>query len=176
MTKLKIYEYPHPVLKEKAAEVAQIDEKIKQLLSDMLETMYAANGVGLAAPQVGISQRMVVIDVEQSEETGKGNPICMVNPKITWASEEMNIHCEGCLSVPKQSAEVERPASVKVKYTDENGDEQEVLAQGLFATAVQHELDHLDGILYIDHISRLKRNMLLKKLKKYREEQKEEEN
>jgi len=173
MSKLEIYEYPAPVLREKAQDVAKIDEKIKQLLSDMLETMYAANGVGLAAPQIGVSKRMVVIDVEQDEEAGKKNPICMVNPKITWASEEINVHCEGCLSVPKQSAEVERPASVKVKYTDENGNEHEVLAEGLFATAVQHELDHLDGVLYIDHISRLKRNMLLKKLKKYREENKE---
>lgn len=176
MSKLQIYEYPHPILREKATEVPAVDEEIKQLLSDMLETMYDANGVGLAAPQVGISKRMVVIDVEQDEETGKGNPICMVNPKITWASEEINIHCEGCLSVPKQSAEVERPASVKVKYTDEKGEEHEVLAEGLFATAVQHELDHLDGVLYIDHISRLKRNILLKKLKKYRDESKEEEN
>ena len=173
MAKLKIYEYPNPILREKAKEVPIVDDKIRQLLTDMLETMYEASGAGLAAPQVGISKRMVVIDVEQDEETGKGNPICMVNPKITWASEEMNIHCEGCLSVPKQSAEVERPASVKIKYLDENGSEHEVLAEGLFATAVQHELDHLDGILYIDHISRLKRNMLLKKLKKYREENKE---
>ena len=174
MSKLKIYEYPHPVLREKAKEVPLVDEKIKKLLSDMLETMYDANGVGLAAPQVGVSLRMVVIDVEKDEETGKGNPIYMVNPKITWKSEEINIHCEGCLSVPKQSAEVERPASVKVEYLNENGEKQEFVAEGLLATAVQHELDHLDGVLYIDHISRLKRNMLLKKLKKYREDNKEE--
>jgi len=130
----------------------------------------------LAAPQVGISKRMVVIDVEQDKENEDktGNPIFMVNPEIIWHSEEISVYAEGCLSVPGQSAEVERPSSVKVKYLDKSGAEQIIPAEGLLATAVQHELDHLDGILYIDHLSRLKRNMLLKKLKKSREEKQEE--
>lgn len=176
MSVLKICEYPDPILKEKAQKVTKIDDNIKGLLDDMLETMYAAQGVGLAAPQIGILQRLVVIDVEQDKENSKGNPVYMINPEITWRSEEISVCAEGCLSVPQQRADVERPASVKLKYTDKDGTEHEILAEGFFATAVQHELDHLDGILYIDHISRLKRNMLLKKLKKYREEQKEEEN
>ena len=170
MSVLQIYEYPHPVLKEKAQKVAKVDEAIQNLLSDMLETMYAAGGVGIAAPQVGISKRIVVIDVEQDEDKQNGNPIFMVNPEIIWRSEETGCREEGCLSVPGQRAEVERNTSVKVKYLDFDGKEQSFSAEGLLAIAVQHELDHLDGILYIDHISRLKRNMLLKKLKKMREE------
>ena len=174
MSLLKVYEYPHPVLKEISKKVENLDEKIKQTLRDMLETMYAVKGVGLAAPQVGLSLRMVVIDVEQSEENPQGHPYFMVNPEITWKSEDFSVCEEGCLSIPGQRAEVERPASVKVKFTDIDGKEQEISAEGLLATAVQHELDHLDGILYIDHISRLKRNMLLKKLKKQREEEKKD--
>ena len=168
MTVLKLYEYPHPILKKKALPVTSFDSSLKKLLDDMLETMYVCKGCGLAAPQVGISQRIVVIDI--SHENEKPAPLYMVNPEIIWRSTEKEICEEGCLSVPGQRAEVERPAAVKVRYTDYNGKLQELLAEEFLAVAVQHEIDHLDGILYIDHISRLKKQMLLKKLNKYRKE------
>lgn len=170
MAVLKLYEYPHPVLKQKALKVEKVDDSMRSFLDDMLETMYADAGVGLAAPQVGVLQRVVVIDVAREDE--EPHPIYMVNPEIVWKSDEKVCGEEGCLSVPEQRAEVERYASVKVKYLDYNGLEQELLAEGFLAIAVQHELDHLDGVLYIDRISRLKRQMLLKKLQKMREENK----
>ncbi len=173
MSVLKLCEYPDPILKEKSQEVLSVNDEIKRILQDMLETMYSAGGVGIAAPQVGILKRLVVIDVEQKDEDTRGNPIFMVNPQIVWKSEETNICEEGCLSVPQQRAEVERAASVRAVYTDFNGKSCEISAEGLLAKAIQHELDHLDGILYIDRISRLKRNMLLKKLQKMRAEKKE---
>lgn len=170
MTILKLYTYPAPVLKKKAEKVKKVDAEIRQLLDDMLETMYEDAGVGLAAPQVGISKRMVVIDVDQEgdEETGvtKGTPLYLINPEIVWRSDEMVCGEEGCLSVPKQRAEVERHKQVRVRYTDYNGQEQEILGDGLLSVCLQHELDHLDGILYIDRISRLKRQMIIKKLQK----------
>ena len=157
-------------MKKKAQKVDKVDDEIRQLLDDMLETMYADAGVGLAAPQVGVSKRIVVIDVEQDgdEESGliKGNPLFLVNPEIVWRSDEMVCGEEGCLSVPKQRADVERHAQVRVHYTDYNGQEQEILGDGLLSVCLQHELDHLDGILYIDRISRLKRQMIIKKLLK----------
>ena len=168
MAKLKVYEYPHPILRKQAAKVEGVDNEIRKLLDDMLETMYVEEGVGLAAPQVGVSKRMLVIDYERDEENA-GKPIYMINPEIIWTSEEKNCGEEGCLSVPNVRAEVERFAKVKVRYLDYHGKEQEVLAEGFFAVVVQHEMDHLDGILYIDHLSRLKRNMLIKKLEKNRE-------
>ena len=168
MTKLKLYEYPHPILKKKAEKVAAVDDDLRRLLDDMLETMYADNGCGLAAPQIGVSQRIVVIDIAGEGE--EPTPMYMVNPEIVWASEEKEICEEGCLSVPGQRAEVERPASVRIKYLDYNGEPQEILAEDFLAVAAQHEIDHLDGILYIDRISRLKRQMLLKKLEKARKE------
>lgn len=168
MTKLKLYEYPHPILKQKAEKVAAVDDEIRKLLDDMLETMYASNGCGLAAPQVGVSKRIVVIDIAQEDEEPK--PWYMVNPEIVWQSEEKEISEEGCLSVPGQRAEVERPAAVKIKYLDYEGKEQELSADDFLAVAAQHEIDHLDGVLYIDKLSRLKRQMLLKKLNKYRKE------
>ncbi len=168
MAVLKLYEYPHPVLKKKAQKVDLVDDAMRKFLDDMLETMYADAGVGLAAPQVGVLQRVVVIDVAHEDE--ELHPYYMVNPEIIWKSEEKVCGEEGCLSVPEQRAEVERFAAVKVKYLDYEGKEQELLAEGFLAIAVQHELDHLDGILYIDRISRLKRQMLLKKLEKMRKE------
>lgn len=168
MAVLKLYEYPHPILKKKAQKVEKVDDDMRKFLDDMLETMYADAGVGLAAPQVGVSQRVVVIDIAHDDE--EPNPYYMVNPEIIWKSEEKVCGEEGCLSVPDQRAEVERFAAVKVKYLDYNGKEQELLVEGFLAIAVQHELDHLDGILYIDRISRLKRQMLLKKLDKMRKE------
>ena len=167
MAKMKIFEYPHPILKQKAEKVAKVDDDLRHLLDDMLETMYAADGVGLAAPQVGISKRIVVIDV--SGEEGERQVFYLVNPEIVWHSEEKNCQSEGCLSVPGQRAEVERYKQVRVHYLDYHGKENEILAEGLLAVALQHEIDHLDGILYIDRISRLKRQMLVKKLQKLRQ-------
>ena len=168
MAKLKLYEYPHPILKQKTEKVAAVDDEIRKLLDDMLETMYESNGCGLAAPQVGISKKIVVIDIAHEDE--EPAPLYMVNPEIVWCSEETEVCEEGCLSVPGQRAEVERPAKVKIRYLDYNGNQRELLAEDFLAVAAQHELDHLDGILYIDHISRLKRQMLLKKLEKFRKE------
>lgn len=168
MAKLKVYEYPHPVLKQKAEKVAGVDDELRQLFDDMLETMYAENGCGLAAPQVGVSKRVVVIDITHEGE--EPSPLYLANPEIVWSSEETAVCEEGCLSVPEMRAEVERPASVKIRYLDYHGNECEMLAEDFLAVAAQHELDHLDGILYIDKISRLKRQMLLKKLEKLRKE------
>ncbi len=172
MAVLKVYEYPHPILKKKATEVEAVDDELRKFLDDMLETMYHAVGVGLAAPQVGVSKRIVVIDISHDDED-KMDPLYMVNPKIVWKSEEKVCGEEGCLSVPEQKAEVERFAAVKVEYLDYHGNKQILEAEDFLAIAVQHELDHLDGILYIDRISRLKRQMLLKKLQKLREEKHE---
>ena len=172
MSVLELYEYPHPILAQKAQKVLKVDESVRKLVDDMLETMYADKGVGLAAPQIGVSKRIIVIDTEQRDEDGNykpGNPMCLINPEIVYKSEEMLIFCEGCLSVPKQSADVERHYKVKVRYLDYDGKEQEMEAEDYPAVVLQHEIDHLDGILYIDRISRLKRNMLLKKLEKYRQ-------
>lgn len=170
MSVLKVYEYPHPVLKKKAEKVSGVDDEMRKFLDDMLETMYAAEGVGLAAPQVGVSKRIVVIDISHDDED-RMPPLYMVNPEIVWKSDERVCGEEGCLSVPEQRAEVERYAAVKVEYIDYYGKNQILEADGFLAIAVQHELDHLDGILYIDRISRLKRQMLLKKLQKLRENQ-----
>lgn len=170
MSVLKVYEYPHPILKKKAEKVALVDDELRRFLDDMLETMYSAVGVGLAAPQVGVSKRIVVIDASRDEEE-KNEPLYLVNPEIIWKSADKVCGEEGCLSVPEQRAEVERFAAVKVKYLDYNGEEKILLAEDFLAIVVQHELDHLDGILYIDRISRLKRQMLLKKLQKMREEE-----
>lgn len=175
MTVLKLYEYPDAVLKQKSQRVEKVDAEVQKILDDMLETMYASAGVGLAAPQVGLLKRIVVIDVEQEEDGDDykaGRPLFLINPEIVWRSEDKVCGEEGCLSVPKQRAEVERYAKVRVKYTDYNGQEQEIEGDGLLAVCLQHEIDHLDGILYIDRISSLKRQMLLKKLNKLRESQK----
>ena len=166
MAKLKVYEYPHPILKKKAEKVEKVDDELRKFLDDMLETMYESVGVGLAAPQVGVSKRIVVIDAAREDE--EPAPMYFINPEIVWRSEEKEICEEGCLSVPEMRAEVERPASVKVQYLDYHGKECELLAENFLAVVVQHELDHLDGILYIDRISRLKRQMLLKKLENNR--------
>lgn len=168
MAKLKIYEYPHPILKQKAEKVAVVDDQLRTLLDDMLETMYAANGCGLAAPQIGLSKRVVVIDIAHEGE--EPAPLYMVNPEIVWRSEEMEIGEEGCLSLPEMRAEVERSISVKINYLDYNGKECKLQADGFLAVAAQHEIDHLDGVLYIDHLSRLKRQMLVKKMEKSRKE------
>lgn len=169
MTKLTVLEIPHPVLYEKALPVEEVTPEIQTLLSDMLETMYKTNGVGLAGNQVGVLKRVVVIDCASKEEDP--DPIKMVNPRIIKRSEEMVCHNEGCLSIPREYADVVRHETVTVEYLDENGTLKQREADGLLAIAIQHELDHLEGVLFIDHLSPLKRKMLLKHLEKRRKKQ-----
>jgi len=164
MALLPILVAPDPRLKQKAARVEAVDTAIATLMDDMLATMYDAPGIGLAAPQVGVLKRVLVLDVGRDDEDRQ--PIRMANPEILWVSDEDNTYEEGCLSVPEHYATVVRPKAVKVRYLDENGREREIEADGLLATVIQHEMDHLDGILFIDHISALKRNMILRKLTK----------
>lgn len=175
--KMKILQLPNPLLRQKSVDVVDVDQKIRSTLDDMLETMYAAHGVGLAAPQVGLLQRMLVIDIAGKGETPA--PIKMINPKMVWHSEECVTGSEGCLSIPNQYAPVERYLGIKVEYLDENGKPVHLNAEGFLAVAVQHEMDHLDGIIFIDHLSPLRRKMLLKRhekqLKRQALEQKEEE-
>ncbi|MDA8230892.1 MAG: peptide deformylase [Magnetospirillum sp.] len=168
MAILPILTAPDPRLKQRAARVDTVDADVVRLMDDMLETMYAAPGIGLAAPQVGVSKRVVVVDIGKTE--ADRSPIRMANPEIVWASEDDNTYEEGCLSVPENYAEVVRPRSVRVRYLDPENEIREVEADGLLATVIQHELDHLDGILFIDHISSLRRNMILRKLTKARKE------
>jgi len=164
MAILPILVAPHPVLKTKCKPVDEVTPELAKLMDDMLQTMYDAPGIGLAAPQVGVPKRILVIDVARSDEAPQ--PLKMANPEIIWESEEHAVYEEGCLSFPEQYADVERPARVKVRYLDENNKKQEIDADGLLATCVQHEMDHLEGIVFVDHLSILKRNMILRKLKK----------
>ena len=173
MSKMKIYEIPAPVLRQKAEKVDTVDDAVRQVLADMLETMYAGNGVGLAANQVGLLKRLVVIDCAGEGEDPA--PIKMVNPKIIAHSDNKILHNEGCLSLPREYADVERWETVTVQYLDENGTEQTRKADGLLAIAMQHEIDHLDGILFIDYLSKLKRDKLLTHLEKRRKRESEEE-
>jgi len=161
---LDILTAPDPVLKKKADPVKEVTDEIRTLLDDMLETMYVAPGIGLAAPQVGVLKRAIVVDVSGDDEDPA--PYKMVNPQVTWASDEIGLYEEGCLSVPKSYSEVERPVAVKVTYLNENGETCELEAKGLLATCVQHEIDHLNGTLFIDHLSRIKRSMIMRKLTK----------
>lgn len=172
MTRLKVFEIPDPVLRQKAEKVEMVTPEIQQLLADMLETMYATHGVGLAGNQVGALKRIVVMDCAGEDE--KPDPIKMVNPEIIEKSEEMVLHNEGCLSIPREYADVERHEWVVVRYTDENGQVKERRATDLLAICVQHELEHLDGILFIDHLSPLKRKRLVKHLEKRRRREAEE--
>ena len=162
--KMKILQLPNPLLRQKSVEITDVNDEIRETLNDMLETMYEARGVGLAAPQVGLLHRMVVIDIASKDE--EPQPIKMVNPVIVWRSDETESGSEGCLSIPNQYAPVERNVAVKVEYLDEKGKKQILDAQGFLAVAVQHELDHLDGIIFIDHLSDLRRKMLLKRHEK----------
>ncbi|MBQ4472435.1 MAG: peptide deformylase [Alphaproteobacteria bacterium] len=173
MSKMKIYEFPESVLRQKAEEVATVDAGIKQILADMLETMYAGHGVGLAGNQVGLLKRLVVVDCAGEDEDP--DPIKMVNPKIVEHSENKILHNEGCLSLPREYADVERWETVTVAYLDENGKPQTRAATGLLAIAFQHEIDHLDGILFIDYLSKLKRDKLTTHLEKRRKRESEKE-
>ena len=160
---IPIIKVPDPVLREIATPVAEITDGTRQLLDDMAATMYDAPGIGLAAPQINISQRIIVMDCgkDESPELFK-----MINPEIISQSDARSVLEEGCLSIPDQTADVERPAEVEVRYLDENGTSQSLVATGLLAACVQHEIDHLNGILFIDHISRLKRDMILRRVMK----------
>lgn len=164
MALLPIIVAPDPRLKVKAEPVERVDETVAKLMADMLETMYAAPGVGLAAPQVGIAKQVIVVDV--AEEKTKPHPLKMANPEIVWASTELFTYEEGCLSLPEEYEEVRRPAKVRVRYLDETNTAQEIEAEGLLAVALQHEIDHLSGILFVDHLSSLKRGMIIRRLQK----------
>ncbi len=187
MSVREIIHLPDPVLREVSRPVERIDEPLLRLLDDMMETMYEAPGIGLAGIQIGVPLRIVTIDIGDPGDDGedeaaadettaegrrearkkrKPNPIFLINPKILTSSEERSVYEEGCLSIPDYYAEVERPAAVKVSYLDRAGKEQVIDADGLMATCLQHEIDHLDGRLFIDHISRLKREMVMKKFTK----------
>ena len=183
MSILQILEVPDPRLKQISEPVTNFDDELKTLIADMFETMYDAPGIGLAAIQVGVPKRILVIDlqepVEHDHEHGEHcnhdhevirDPRVYINPEILDPSEEYNIYNEGCLSVPDQYADVERPASITARWQDETGKQHEEQLDGLIATCLQHEMDHLEGILFIDHLSRLKRQMVLKKLTKLRKE------
>ena len=164
MTIRPILTAPDPRLKAVSTDVETVDAEIRKLVDDMADSMYAAEGIGLAAVQIGVPKRVIVIDLDQKE--GKQNPRAFINPKILWASEDMAVFEEGCLSVPEIWDDVERPARIKAEYLDRDGNKQTLEADGLLATCLQHEMDHLNGILFIDHLSRLKRSMALKKLTK----------
>ena len=164
MALLPIITAPDPRLKIKAQPVVKVDDKVRRLMDDMLETMYHAIGIGLAAPQVGAAQRVLVIDVAREGE--KPQPMRIANPEIVWRSEEMTMANEGCLSLPEHYADVERPAAIRLRYLDHENEIREIEATGLLATCLQHEIDHLDGVLFVDHISTLKRGMILRKLAK----------
>ena len=166
MDKYTIITVPNSVLKETAKPVETIDDSIRAQLDRMLKTMYDAPGIGLAANQVGLLNRVIVMDVAQREKPDTRSPIAMINPEIVWESEAPSVWEEGCLSIPGQYADVERPLRVRVRYLDAQGKAQEGQFEGLASHCVQHEIDHLNGVLFIDHLSSLKRNMILKRLKK----------
>jgi peptide deformylase len=155
---------PDPVLRQVSKPIERVDADLNRLADDMLETMYDAPGIGLAAIQIGVPRRMLVIDLAKEGEDKQ--PLVVINPEIVQSSDERSVYEEGCLSIPDYYAEVERPANVTVKYLDRDGKEQTVEADGLLATCLQHEIDHLNGVLFIDHISRLKRDMVIKKFTK----------
>ena len=171
MTVLAILEVPDAGLRAVAAPIATVDAATRATLADMFETMYAARGIGLAATQVGIEQRLVVIDLQEAAEEGGEpvrTPVSFVNPELLWVSDDTAKYNEGCLSIPDQYAEVERPARCRVKWLDADGKPHEEEMDGLMSTCIQHEIDHLNGVLFTDHISKLKRDIIMKKLAKAR--------
>ena len=155
---------PDPRLKAVSTDVEKVDGEIRKLAQDMADSMYAADGIGLAAVQIGVPKRIIVMDLDQKD--GKKDWRAFINPKITWASEDLAVYEEGCLSVPEIYDDVERPARIRAEYLDLDGMKIEIEADGMLATCLQHEMDHLEGVLFIDHLSKLKRAMLLKKLTK----------
>jgi peptide deformylase len=169
MPKLPIIKLPDPILREKSLPVEAVDDSTRAFLSDLLETMYAAPGIGLAAVQVGVLRRMLVVDIVRGEDEPK-KPKILINPEIVFKGDTRRLHEEGCLSIPEMYAEVERPALVRVRYVDIEGKQREEDFEDLLATVVQHEIDHLNGTLFIDHLSRLKRDLLIKKYYKAQKE------
>jgi len=157
---------PNKILREKSLKVNEVDEDLQKLMDDMLETMYAAPGIGLAAIQVGVPKRVIVLDIAQKD--GPKNPMYFVNPEIVDRSNNMSTYEEGCLSVPGQFAEIDRPDKCHIKFLDYFGQPKEIKAEGMLATCIQHEIDHLEGILFIDYLSQLKKSMIVKKLSKQR--------
>ncbi len=168
MTKRKIVIEPDPILRKKSDPLEKVDNTIRKLLNEMLDTMYSAPGIGLAAVQIGILKRIIVIDI--AKEKDNKSPIFMVNPEIISKSNKTSIYEEGCLSLPGHFAEIERPAKCLVKFLDYNGKKKEINAEGLLATVIQHEVDHLNGVLFIDYLSKLKKDMIIKKLVKQKKE------
>lgn len=164
MTVREIIKLPDPLLRRTCEPVAEVDDEVRALLDDMAETMYDAPGIGLAAIQIGVPKRLVTIDVSKDEENR--NPIFLVNPEIVWTSDELSVHEEGCLSIPEYYEEVERPARCHVRFLDREGAVQQLDCEGLLATCVQHEIDHLNGVLFIDYLSKLKRDRVMKKFTK----------
>ncbi|MBX2805525.1 MAG: peptide deformylase [Hyphomicrobiales bacterium] len=166
MAKLDIIQFPEPILRETAAPVEQIDEDTLRLLDDMLETMREAPGVGLAAPQIGLSRRIFVMDPSREEEDP--TPYFILNPEILERGDELRVYEEGCLSMPGIYAEVSRPACILMRYVNRNGEQREDWFEGHAATIAQHEFDHLNGVMFVDHLSRLKRDVLVRKFRKLR--------
>jgi peptide deformylase len=164
MALLPIITLPDPLLRKMSARVERVDDDLRRLADDMLETMYDAPGVGLAAVQVGIPRRLIVLDTSGKDEERR--PLVLINPEILSLGSEMRAHEEGCLSIPDVRVDIERPGSLRVRYLDRNGKQQELEADGLLATAIQHEVDHLNGRLIIDFLSRLKRDIIVRKFKK----------
>jgi peptide deformylase len=164
MTVRPILTAPDQRLQAVSTDVESVNSEIRKLVEDMAESMYAADGIGLAAVQIGVPKRIIVIDLDQKE--GRKNPRAFVNPKILWASEERAVFEEGCLSVPEIWDDVERPARIRAEYLDRDGNKQILEADGMLATCLQHEMDHLNGVLFIDHLSRLKRSIAIRKLTK----------
>jgi|TARA_B110001452_G_C15153353_1_gene401389 peptide deformylase len=168
MTKRKIIIEPDPILRKKSEVLETVNDELKSLMDDMLETMYNAPGIGLAAVQVGILKRLIVIDI--SKEKDKKKPIFLINPEITFRSKNTSIYEEGCLSLPGHFAEIERPSECHLNYLNYDGKREELKADGLLATCIQHEVDHLNGILFVDYLSKLKKDMIVKKLVKHKKE------
>jgi len=160
----KILTEPNKILRQKSLIVEKVDKELQQLMDDMLETMYAAPGIGLAAIQVGVPKKVIVLDISQKE--GTKDPMFFINPEIIEKSKNNSTYEEGCLSVPGQFAEIDRPDKCHVKYLDYHGQPKEIKAEGMLATCIQHEMDHLEGILFIDYLSKLKKTMIIKKLSK----------
>lgn len=166
MAQLEVITAPDPRLKVKCKPVARVDARVRRLMDDMLETMYAAPGIGLAAPQVGVPWRVLVIDL--AGEAEEPRPLRMANPELLWVADEDAVYNEGCLSVPEHYADIARPRAIRARYLDHEDEIRELETEGMLATCIQHEMDHLDGILFIDHLSALKRNIILRKLLKAR--------
>ena len=168
MPQKKIVIEPDPILRKESKTVEKVDDELRRLLDDMLETMYAAPGIGLAAVQVGILKRLIVIDISKDKE--KKDPLFLINPKIISKSVQTSTYEEGCLSLPGHFAEIERPAECEINFIDYNGKKKEIKANGLLSTCIQHEVDHLNGVLFIDYLSKLKKDMIIKKLVKHKKE------